>query len=50
MMHGNGNLDKAITLLDNNDRKDFNYFVNTEVSFNPHNMFICNQKIFRTIL
>ena len=44
MMHGHGNLDKAITLLDNNDRKDFNYFVNTEVSFNPHNMFICNSK------
>ena len=41
-MHGEGNLDKAISLLDNeDDRKDFNEFVNTEVSFNPHNMFIC---------
>ena len=41
LMHGEGNLDKAISLLDNKDRNDFNYFVNSEVSFNPHNMFIC---------
>ncbi len=41
LMHGNGNLDKAISLLDQIDRKDFNDFVNSEVSFNPHNMFIC---------
>ena len=41
-MHGEGNLEKAISLLDSSDdRKDFNEFVNTEVSFNPHNMFIC---------
>ena len=44
LMHGEGNLDKAISLLDNNDREDFNHFVNTEVSFNPHNMFICRSK------
>ena len=43
-MHGDGNLDKAISLLEINDRKDFDYFVNTEVSFNPHNMFICKTK------
>ena len=43
-MHGEGNLDKAISLLGENDKKDFNYFVNTEVSFNPHNMFICKSK------
>ena len=41
LMHGEGNLDKAISLLDNKDRNDFSYFVNSEVSFNPHNMFIC---------
>ena len=42
LMHGEGNLEKAISLLDSSDdRKDFNEFVNTEVSFNPHNMFIC---------
>ena len=44
MMHGNGNLDKAINLLDQKDRNDFRKFVNTEVSFNPHNMFICKSK------
>ncbi len=41
LMHGEGNLDKAIKLLDSSDRKDFLDFVNKEVSFNPHNMFIC---------
>ena len=46
LMHGDGNLDKAIKLLDDPDRKDFSEFVNREVSFNPHNMFICkNYKI-----
>tara|TARA_B100001059_G_scaffold232225_1_gene269660 strand:- start:74 stop:880 length:807 start_codon:yes stop_codon:yes gene_type:complete len=47
MMHGLGNLDKAIKLLDNKDRGDFRDFVNTEVSFNPHNMFIC--KSYKTL-
>ena len=41
LMHGEGNLDKAISLLDNVDRNDFDNFVNSEVSFNPHNMFMC---------
>ena len=41
LMHGNGNLDKAIEYLDINERDDFRKFVNTEVSFNPHNMFMC---------
>ncbi len=45
-MHGKGNLDKAISLLDKNDRSDFNDFVNKETSFNPHNMFICKSKKF----
>ena len=40
MMHGKGNLDKAIKLLEKKDRDDFDEFVNQEVSFNPHNMFI----------
>ena len=44
MMHGHGNLDKAIQLLPKSDRADFNEFVNTEVSFNPHNMFLCKNK------
>jgi hypothetical protein len=41
MMHGPGNLERAIDLLEKNDRDDFKNFVKTEVSFNPHNMFIC---------
>lgn len=41
LMHGDGNLDKAIALIDKEDREDFKHFVNTQVSFNPHNMFIC---------
>ncbi len=41
IMHGAGNLDKAVSLLEENDREDFNNFINSEVSFNPHNMFIC---------
>ena len=44
LMHGDGNLNKAISLLGEDDRKDFENFVNTEVSFNPHNMFICKSK------
>ena len=41
LMHGEGDLDKAIRLLDIADKSDFDNFVNSEVSFNPHNMFIC---------
>ena len=45
LMHGENNLNKAIELLDNDNKNDFKDFVNSEVSFNPHNMFICNSKI-----
>lgn len=41
MYHGHGNLDKAIDLLDNHDQNDFRKFVNSEISFNPFNMFLC---------
>ena len=44
MWHGNGNLDKAISLLTNEDKKHFNDFVNNNTSFNPHNMLICKSK------
>jgi len=44
MMHGHGNLDKAIQVLEKKEKEDFKEFVNTEVSFNPHNMFICKNK------
>ena len=44
LMHGDGNLQRAISLLDKNEKDDFENFVNSEVSFNPHNMFICKSK------
>ena len=44
MFHGNGVLDKAIELLNINDRKDFKKFVREETSFNQSNMFICRSK------
>ena len=44
MWHGNGNLDKAIDLLSNEDKINFNDFVNNNISFNPHNMFVCKSK------
>jgi len=43
-MHGENDLYKAINLLDKENQDDFRKFVNTEVSFNPHNMFICKSK------
>ena len=43
-MNGEDNLNKAIDLLDKKNQEDFRKFVNTEVSFNPHNMFICKSK------
>ena len=44
MMHGQGNLEKAIEMLESDERKDFREFVNNNTSFNPHNMFICKTK------
>ena len=44
LMHGENNLNKAIDLLDDKNKEDFRKFVNTEVSFNPQNMFICKSK------
>ncbi len=45
MHHGFGNLDKAIDLLDDNQREQFRKFVNTSTSFNPHIMFIAKPKV-----
>ena len=44
MMHGHGNLSRAVNLLDNSEKKDFELFLDNSVSFNPHNMFICKSK------
>ena len=44
MFHGNGVLDKAISVLDPKDRNDFRDYVNSNNSFNQGNMFICKSK------
>ena len=44
MWHGSYYLEKAIELLEKEDRDDFRNFINKKVSFNPHNMFICKSK------
>lgn len=44
LMHGYNNLNKAIELLEPEDRNDFNEFVNSKTFFNPQNMFICKSK------
>jgi len=47
VFHGEGNLDKAIELLDEDNKKDFKDFVNSKTSFNPHNMFICKKNLLK---
>jgi hypothetical protein len=42
--HGQGNLDKAIELLDEKEREDFKIFMNNNNSYNRGNMFICKSK------
>jgi len=45
MHHGYGNLDKAIDLLSDEDRDEFRTYVNNNVSFNPHIMFVAKVSI-----
>ena len=45
MYHGHNVLNKAITKLNNKDRNQFRKFVNENVSFNPHIMFISKKEI-----
>ena len=40
MYHGHDVLNKAISKLNNKDRNQFRKFVNENISFNPHIMFI----------
>ena len=40
MHHGYGNLDKAINFLNDEDREEFRIYVNNQICFNPHIMFI----------
>ena len=41
VFHGEGYLDKSISLLDISEREDFRNFVNNENSFNRENLFFC---------
>ena len=43
MWHGNGNLDKAIDLLDN-ERADFRKYTQKNISFSDGAMFVCRSK------
>ena len=45
MHHGYKNLDKAISVLDEQDKNDFYNYVNYETSYNPHIMFITKPDI-----
>ena len=44
VFHGIGNLDKAINLLDKNEREDFRDFTSSKSSYNRQNMFVCRSK------
>ena len=44
MWHGNGNLDKAINVLDDKDRDDFRQYMKKNISFVRGNMFVCRSK------
>ena len=48
VFHGEGNLDLAIDLLEEENRDTFREFVNSKTSFNPHNMFICKKKYLKS--
>ena len=47
LFHGKENLDTAINLLGEENKKDFSLFMNSQTSFNPHNMFICRVEILK---
>ena len=45
MHHGHKNLEKAIKVLNNKDKNEFNDFVNIQKTYNPHIMFITKSEI-----
>ena len=47
LFHGKGNLDLALNYLDEENKKDFQTFMQQKTSFNPHNMFICRTEILK---
>ncbi len=44
LMHGENNLSRAISLLDEENKIGFSNFVKKNSEFNPHNMFVCKSK------
>ncbi len=44
LMHGENNLKKAIELLDEKNKSDFQDYMDNNFYFHPHNMFICKSK------
>ena len=48
MHHGHGNLDKAVSLMNESERDEFNLFLNNSTSYNPHIIFqsCCSTAIF----
>ncbi len=44
LMHGENNLNRAIDLLDKENKRDFETYVNSSLYFHPQNMFICKSK------
>ena len=47
MHHGYGNLDKAINVMDEDDRYDFDKYVSNNSIYNPHIMFITKPEILK---
>ena len=45
MHHGYGNMEKAINLINEEDRNDFYKYLNSSTSYNPHIMFISRPHI-----
>ncbi|MDB9739585.1 DUF4422 domain-containing protein [Candidatus Pelagibacter sp.] len=45
MHHGYGVLDKAISFMSDKDKQDFQKYVSTNTTYNPHIMFVAKKKI-----
>ena len=45
MHHGYKNLDRAIDVMNHDDREDFRDYVNTQTSYSANNMFIAKKEV-----
>ena len=45
MHHGYKNLDRAIDVMNHNDKEDFRDYVNTQTSYSANNMFIAKKEV-----